>query len=125
MRESQRITRVAKLRTAHRRTPAQATGIDSCPWEMSGMVAMIEEWERRVPDTSGYFTYAEWEQWATNKLTDIAFGDLQRVNTLTGHSRPIDRKDREEYLRVQIEAVIQQALRHGRSGRGNNDPVCP
>jgi len=78
-----------------------------------------------MPDANGYFTYAEWEQWAVDKITNIAFGHLELVNTLTGRSHPIDEKDREGYLRVQIEAVIQQALRHGRSGRGNNDPVSP
>lgn len=78
-----------------------------------------------MPDENGYFTYNEWEQWAVDKITNIAFGHFERVNTLTGHSHPIDEKDHEGYLRVQIEAVIRQALRHGRSGRGNNDPVCP
>jgi len=78
-----------------------------------------------MPDADGYFTYAEWERWAVDKIANIAFGDLKRVNISTGHSQPIDKEDREDYLRVQIEAVVRQALRHGRSGRGDNDPVCP
>lgn len=32
---------------------------------------------------------------------------------------------REDYLRVQIEAAIHKALRHGRSGRSDDDPVVP
>jgi len=34
-----------KISGAHRMTPAQAAGVDSRCWEMSDMVAMIEEWE--------------------------------------------------------------------------------
>jgi hypothetical protein len=78
-----------------------------------------------MPDADGYFTYAEWEQWAVDKLTNIAFGPYKIVETGTGNSQPIDAKTREDYLRVQIKAVVQQSLRHGRSGRGDNDPVCP
>ena len=78
-----------------------------------------------MPDASGYFTYAEWEQWAVDKITNIAFGSFTSVDSTTGSSQPIDAKTREDYLRVQIEAVVRQALRHGRSGRSDNDPVCP
>jgi IS1 family transposase len=34
-----------KISGAHRMTPAQAAGVDSRCWEVSDMVAMIEEWE--------------------------------------------------------------------------------
>lgn len=34
-----------KISGAHRMTPAQAAGVDSRCWEISDMVAMIEEWE--------------------------------------------------------------------------------
>ena len=34
-----------KISGAHRMTPAQAAGVDSRLWEMSDMVATIEEWE--------------------------------------------------------------------------------
>ena len=78
-----------------------------------------------MPDANGYFTYAEWERWMVGKITNIAFGQLERVNSVTGGVHSIDQADREGYLRVQIEAAIQQALRHGRSGRGDDDPVSP
>lgn len=78
-----------------------------------------------MPDADGYFTYAEWERWAVEKIANIAFGNLESVNVSTGRSQPVDPKHREAYLRVQIEAVVRQALRHGRSGRGDDDPVCP
>lgn len=78
-----------------------------------------------MPDANGYFTYNEWEKWAVDKIANIAFGRLRRVDAVTGELSPIDQQDREDYLRVQIEAVIRQALRHGRSGRGNDDPVEP
>lgn len=37
-----------KISGAHRMTPAQAAGVDSRCWEMSDMVAMIEEWEAEM-----------------------------------------------------------------------------
>jgi len=59
-----------------------------------------------------YFTYREWLTWTINKIVTrgLAVSDPQ---------------NREGYLRVQIEAAIQQALRHGRSGRSDDDPVQP
>jgi len=33
------------------------------------------------------------------------------------------KKHREDYLRVQVENMIRQALAHGRSGRGDDNPV--
>lgn len=66
-----------------------------------------------MPDASGYFTYNEWERWAVDKIANAAF------------HWPIDDKDREDYLRVQVQSMIRQALRHGRSGRGDDDPVEP
>jgi hypothetical protein len=68
-----------------------------------------------MPDASGYFTYSEWEKWAVDKITAIG----------TGRMKLTDEKYREDYLRVQIAAVIRQALRRGRSGRGDDDPVSP
>ena len=40
-----RMANFVKICGAHRMTPAQAAGVDSRYWEMSDMVAMIEEWE--------------------------------------------------------------------------------
>lgn len=73
----------------------------------------------------GYWTYREWVRHTVNKIANIAFGPLERVNSLTGHANSIGERDREGYLRVQIEAAIAQSLRHGRSGRGDDDPVTP
>lgn len=39
-----------KISGAHRMTPAQAAGVDSRLWEISDMVAMIEEWERGISE---------------------------------------------------------------------------
>lgn len=60
-----------------------------------------------------HFTYKEWEQWAVDKITDIG----------TGRMKLTDESLREDYLRIQIRAVIRKALGHGRSGRSENDPV--
>jgi hypothetical protein len=67
-----------------------------------------------MPDENGYFTYAEWEQFAVDKITGIAFH--WKLNT--------DEEGRESYLRIQARAMLRQALRHGRSGRGDDDPVA-
>jgi hypothetical protein len=40
-----------KISGTHRMTPAQAAGVDSRLWEVSDMVAMIEEWEAANADT--------------------------------------------------------------------------
>lgn len=37
-----------KISSAHKMTPAQAAGVDSRLWEVSDMVAMIEEWEAKA-----------------------------------------------------------------------------
>jgi len=68
-----------------------------------------------MPDERGHFTYAEWEKWAIDKIADIA----------TGRMKLTEENYREHYLRVQVEAMIRQAVRHGRSGLGNDDPVSP
>jgi hypothetical protein len=60
----------------------------------------------------GYWTYREWLKHTVNKIVKL------------GLAVP-DPKEREGYLRVQIEAAIGQSLRHGRSGRGDDDPVIP
>ncbi len=58
-----------------------------------------------------YWTFKEWLAETVNKIV------------INGLSAP--EIDREGYLRIQIEAAIRQALRHGRSGRSDNDPVSP
>jgi len=77
-----------------------------------------------MPDVNGHFTYNEWQQWAVDKITSLSIGRLSIVNQ-SGHSKPVDEKTRREYLEVQIVSMLQQALRHGRSGRGDDDPVTP
>ena len=68
-----------------------------------------------MPDVSGYFTYREWEKCTVDKIAAIASGRMALI----------DESHREGYLRVQIESMIRQALRHGRSGRGDDDPITP
>jgi hypothetical protein len=57
-----------------------------------------------------YWTFKEWQAETVNKIV------TQGLSASEEH--------REDYLRVQIEAAIRQALRHGRSGRSDNDPVA-
>jgi hypothetical protein len=60
---------------------------------------------------SHYFTFSEWLTATVNKIATIA--------------PSVPEEHREDYLRVQIEQAIKQALRHGRSGRSDDDPVTP
>ncbi|MBS0298160.1 MAG: hypothetical protein JSR45_17815 [Proteobacteria bacterium] len=59
----------------------------------------------------GYWTYAQWLEATVQKIVRVA-------------DSPISREDRVAWLDVQIRLAIAQALRHGRSGRGDNDPVA-
>ncbi len=67
-----------------------------------------------MPDADGYWTYEEWERHAVDKIAGIAF-----------HYKLTVEDAREDYLRVQTLSMIRKALRHGRSGRADSDPVCP
>jgi hypothetical protein len=58
-----------------------------------------------------YWTYSEWLKHTVDKIVIL--------------SLQVPVEHREDYLRVQIKAAIQQSLRHGRSGRSDDDPVCP
>ena len=57
-----------------------------------------------------YWTFSEWLAETVNKIVAL------------GLSAP--EEDRADYLRVQIEAAIRQAFRHGQSGRSENDPIA-
>jgi hypothetical protein len=57
----------------------------------------------------GHWTYSEWEK-----------NTIEKIVTM-GLAAPD--KDHADYLRVQIRSAIQQAFRHGRSGRAKDDPV--
>jgi hypothetical protein len=57
--------------------------------------------------------YWTFEEWLAETVSRIVTNGLNAPAT-----------DREGYLRVQIEAAIRQALRHGRSGRSDDDPVA-
>ena len=59
----------------------------------------------------GYWTFSEWVDGTVHK---IATGDAV-----------VSEEHRADYLKVQIRSAIMQALRHGRSGRGDDDPVEP
>jgi hypothetical protein len=56
-----------------------------------------------------HWTYTEWVHRTVEKIVSLGL-----------HLPPEHRAD---YLRVQIEAAIRQSLRHGRSGRSDDDPV--
>jgi hypothetical protein len=56
-----------------------------------------------------HWTYAEWENNTVEKIVT------------NGLSAP--EEDRADYLRVQIKLAVQQALRHGQSGRSEDEPV--
>jgi hypothetical protein len=58
-----------------------------------------------------YFTYKEWLEFTVQKIV------TNGLNT--------QEEDRADYLTCQIELAISQALRHGRSGRSDDDPVAP
>jgi hypothetical protein len=58
-----------------------------------------------------YFTFSEWLAHTVNKIVTLSLSAPE--------------EHREDYMRVQIEAAIRQALRHGRSGRSDDDPVTP
>jgi hypothetical protein len=58
---------------------------------------------------SDHWTYAEWEANTVEKIV------IMGLNAPDEH--------RADYLRVQITAVVRQALRHGQSGRSEGEPV--
>jgi hypothetical protein len=64
-----------------------------------------------MTDDGHYWTYREWRKHTVEKIVTL------------GLSAP--EEHRADYLRVQIEAAINQSLRHGRSGRSDDDPVAP
>lgn len=58
-----------------------------------------------------YWTFSEWKRATVNKIVGVAL--------------KCDPKHQQDYLSVQIGLAIEQALRHGRYGRSNDDPVTP
>ncbi|WP_125954184.1 hypothetical protein [Novosphingobium sp. MD-1] len=61
--------------------------------------------------SSDHWTFRQWEN-----------NTIEKIVT-TGLAAPAEH--RADYLRVQIRSAIQQSLRHGRSGRTDDDPVFP
>jgi len=57
-----------------------------------------------------HMTYAEWVE--------------DRLRKITREMLSISREDFIPYIDVQVRAAIQQARRHGRSGRGDDEPVA-
>lgn len=57
----------------------------------------------------GHWTYAEWLERTIDKIA------------VRGALAPVEH--REDWLRIQVRLALRQALAHGRSGLGNNDPV--
>ena len=62
-------------------------------------------------DDGHYWTYREWLRNTVDKIVRLGLS--------------VPDQAREDYLRVQIEAAILKSLRHGRSGRSDDDPVTP
>jgi hypothetical protein len=58
-----------------------------------------------------HWTYAQWVRNTVNKIATL------------GAAAP--EKDREDYLRVQVEAAIRKAFRNGQAGVSDDDPVAP
>jgi hypothetical protein len=58
-----------------------------------------------------HWTYAEWVK--------------NTVDKIAGFGASVPEKDREDYLRVQVELAIGQAFRNGRAGVSDNDLVRP
>lgn len=58
----------------------------------------------------GYWTFSEWLDATMRKIVKVADS--------------VSREDRVAWLDVQIRLAIMQALRHGRSGRADDDPVA-
>jgi hypothetical protein len=62
-----------------------------------------------MSDDIHYWTYAEWVKHTVDKIVSLGLAAPE--------------EHRADYLRVQIEAAIRKSLRHGRSGRSDDDPV--
>jgi hypothetical protein len=60
-------------------------------------------------DEDGYWTFSEWVEHTVGKIVKLGLAAPE--------------EHRAGYLDVQFRAAIMQALRHGRSGRADNDPV--
>jgi hypothetical protein len=63
----------------------------------------------KVADDGHHWTYVEWLEHTIDKIVKL------------GLSAP--EEHRADYLRVQIRSALLQSLRHGRSGRSDDDPV--
>jgi hypothetical protein len=59
-----------------------------------------------------YLTYRQWIDATVNKTVELGL-------------KLTSKEDQDGWFRVQIEAAIRQACRHGRSGRSDDDPVQP
>ncbi|KTW01655.1 hypothetical protein SB4_05710 [Sphingomonas sanguinis] len=59
--------------------------------------------------SNDHWTFAQWEENTVEKIANAASS--------------ADIEHRADYLRVQIKLAIRQALRHGRSGQSDDDPV--
>jgi len=57
----------------------------------------------------GYWTFSQWADATIEKIVRVA--------------ETAPREHRADWLEVQIRAAIMHALRHGRSGRADDDPV--
>jgi hypothetical protein len=63
-----------------------------------------------VSGPDGYWTFNEWVDHTVGKIVSL------------GLATPAEYQA--DYLRIQIRLAIMQALRHGRSGASDDDPVA-
>ena len=72
------------------------------------IVASRTSWHFAKMDDA-HWTYDEWAANTVEKIVSVALA--------------VSEDHRGDWLRVQIELALAQALLHGRSGRSNSDPV--
>ena len=58
-----------------------------------------------------YWTFREWKHHTIEKILGMGLA--------------VPEEHRADYLRLQVDLAIEQALRHGRSGLGDDEPVTP
>ena len=72
-------------------------------------IADIAAEDHHATMSTDHWTYLQWEDATVEKVAAL------------GAATP--EQHRADYLRVQVRSAIRQALRHGRSGRGDDEAV--
>lgn len=76
---------------------------------MKDPIADIPDERDAAAMSDDHWTYRQWENNTVEKIVAMGLA--------------IDDANRADYLRVQIRSAIRQALRHGQSGRTEDEPV--